>query len=243
MPQALKPRFQFALVVLLAVAVNVGSGLLSDGAKTATGLLLLPWLVTMALMILSFAIIGRLPPIVDWRALLIDQRNKISLSRLQLVVWTILVISTILTEGVLNSVWGQPKPLELAIPSQLWILLGISTTSAVAAPVVLGMKGAALDTNAINGHGWRDIFYGDDTGNADQVDVSKVQQFFFTVVLVGVYAINIGSVLASAIASSSMLTFPPLDSGFIAIMGVSQTAYIAYKAVPQNKTDAPNPGA
>ena len=241
MPHSLAPRFQFALAVILAAGVNIAGGLLSAGEKAATGWMLLPWLATIALLVLCFAIIGRLPPLIDWRGLLIDQRNKIILSRLQLVMWTILVISTILTEGVLNSVWGQAKPLDLAIPSQLWILLGISSTSAIAAPVVLGMKGAALDTNAINGHAWRDIFYGDDTGNADQVDFSKVQQFFFTVILVGAYAINIGSVLASAVASSSMLTFPPLDPGFIAIMGVSQTAYIAYKAVPQNKTDAPGP--
>jgi hypothetical protein len=39
-------------------------------------------------------------------------------------------------------------------------------------------------------------------------------------------------------ASETLLKFPPLDPNFIGIMAVSQVAYIAYKAVPQNKTDA-----
>ncbi len=236
---SLPPRWQFALAVLLIVIVNVGSGLLTVGANAVTGLPLLAWLITMLLMIVCFAIIGRLPPIVDWRGVLIDQRNKMSLSRLQLVMWSILVISTVITDGVLNAVWDRPNPLSLAIPNELWIVLGISTASFVAAPMVLGTKGKDLDTNLPYEHAWRDIFYGDDTGNADQVDFSKVQQFFFTVVLVIEYAVSIGEKLVATIPSSSqLLVFPGLDPGFIGIMAVSQTAYIAYKAIPQNKTDS-----
>ena len=235
---SLPPRWQFALAVLLIVIVNVGGGLLTVGASADTGWMLLPWLFTILLVILCFAIIGRLPPIIDWRGVLIDQRNKMSLSRLQLVVWSILVISAVVTEGVLNAVWGRPSPLSLAIPNELWIVLGISIASFVAAPVVLGTKGNDLDTNLPDQHAWRDIFYGDDTGNADQVDFSKVQQFFFTIVLVVGYAVSIGRTLVAAVPSSSQLVFPGLDPGFIGIMAVSQTAYIAYKAIPQNNTDS-----
>jgi hypothetical protein len=64
-----------------------------------------------------------------------------------------------------------------------------------------------------------------------------VQQFFFTIVLVMTYAAAIGSLIATANPSATLLTFPALDAGFIGIMAVSQTAYIAYKALPQDKTD------
>jgi hypothetical protein len=238
MPKGLQPHYQFGLTVLLIVVINIAVGLMTKGEEVATGWALLPWLITVALLIVCFTIIGRLPPIVDWRGVLIDQRNKMSLSRFQLVLWSISVFSAIITYGVLNAVWGRSSPLALSIPKELWILLGISTTAFVAAPIVLGTKGSSLDTNPPGQHAWRDIFYGDDTGNADQVDFSKVQQFFFTLVLVAVYAVSIGSTLISAIPFSSTLTFPPIDAGFIGIMAVSQTAYIAYKAIPQNNTDA-----
>jgi hypothetical protein len=238
MAKGSSPHYQFGLMMVLIVVINVAGGHLSKGEQVATGWMLLPWLVTAVLLVICFAIIGRLPPIDDWRGVLIDQRNKLSLSRFQLVVWSILVISAIITEGVLNAVWGRSSPLSLAIPKELWILLGISTTAFVAAPLVLGTKGSSLDTNPPGQHAWRDIFYGDDTGNADQVDFSKVQQFSFTFVLVAVYAVSIASTLISAVPSSSTLTFPQIDAGFIGIMAVSQTAYIAYKAVPQSNTDA-----
>jgi len=235
-----KPRCCFALLVALIVVVNVLAGFLTKNLIVASGWVLLPWVLTAVLMVGCFAIIGRVPPVVDWRGVLIDQRNRISLSRLQLAVWSLLVISSITTEGVLNAVWGRAAPLALDVPKELWILLGLSMASFVAAPMVLVPKADvnALFTKPLNQHAWRDIFYGDDTGNADQVDFSKVQQFFFTIVLVVVYATALGAIMASTIPSSGILTFPPLDPNFIGLMAVSQTAYIAYKAMPQNRIDA-----
>jgi hypothetical protein len=88
------------------------------------------------------------------------------------------------------------------------------------------------------------MFYGDETGNADQVDFSKVQQFFLTVVLVVAYATEVVMILLHPSAATTdgkpMLYFPALDTGLVALMGVSQVAYISYKALPQSKTDAGN---
>jgi hypothetical protein len=89
------------------------------------------WALTVLLLIGSFAVVGWLPtgnpPISDWRGVLIDQRNKISLSRFQLVLWSLLVIATIIVEGILNAVWGVKNPLQLSVPPQMWILLGLSS--------------------------------------------------------------------------------------------------------------------
>jgi hypothetical protein len=240
-PLKVPARYEFAVAILVIVAVNVVAGLITRHRLAQQGwLLLTPWILTAACMVWCFALIGRLPPIVDWRGLLIDQRNKISLSRLQLVAWSLLVISAVTTEGILNAVWGRTNPLELGIPAELWVLLGLSAGTFVAAPLVLATKAdrGDLATKAPYQHAWRDIFYGDDTGNSDQVDIGKVQQFFFTVVLVVTYAVAIGSLIATAIPAETLLTFARLDPGFIGIMAVSQTAYIAYKALPQNRIDA-----
>jgi hypothetical protein len=45
-----------------------------------------------------------------WRGLLIDERNKISLSRLQLTLWTIVVLSGFLSAVFSNLAAGQPQP-------------------------------------------------------------------------------------------------------------------------------------
>lgn len=234
----------FGPALLLLIAVNVGGGFLTRDLAPNQGGPLAVWLITLALMVLCLAAIGWMQPINDWRGVLVDQRNKISLSRLQLVLWSIVVVSAVISYGSLNALWGQTHALNLNVPNQLWILLGISTGSFVAAPLVLGTKAAnQLDVNKPNGHCWNDIFFGDDTGNNDRVDFSKVQQFFFTIVLVLVYVVSLGSVLMNANPAATgetpVLTFPALDSGFIGLMAISQTAYIAYKALPQNKTDAP----
>ncbi|HET6183686.1 MAG TPA: hypothetical protein VFA03_08830 [Acetobacteraceae bacterium] len=239
----------FLLLIGGIVAVNLLAGLMSAANADPSGWALLPWGATVACLVGCCAIVGGMPVSAagqparpDWRRILIDQRNKISLSRLQLVLWSLLVISAVTTFGMLNALWGSPKPLALNIPHELWILLGLSSASFVAAPMVLETKaGTCLHTKAEGEYAWWDIFYGDDTGNADQVDFSKVQQFFFTLVLIGVYTIAIGTVLAGAKpAQHPTMVFPALDPGFIGIMTVSQVAYIAYKALPQNKTDAPN---
>ncbi|MFZ2005681.1 MAG: hypothetical protein WB697_18210 [Stellaceae bacterium] len=238
------PRFRFAGLVLAIVLVNIAAGIVSTaewfGGPLPKGpCALAAWFITIVLLMGCFVVVGRIPPVVDWRGVLIDQRNRISLSRTQLVLWTLLVVSAIITEGTLNAIWVEANPLDLQIPSQLWILLGMSSGSAVAAPVVLGIKADAntLSTNALDQHAWRDMFYGDDTGNDDQVDFSKVQQFFFTGVLVMVYGVQ----LAMIMLGQPKLFFPTLDNGFIGLMAVSQVAYIAYKALPQNKTNAAGP--
>jgi hypothetical protein len=250
------PRYQFAGLVLQIVVVNLLAGFCS-GKPAEAGLWVVgAWLITIGLLVGCFAIVGLVPtgnpPISDWRGVLIDQRNRISLSRFQLVLWTLLVISAVITEGTVNALWPSvAHPLSLSIPKELWILLGLSSGATVAAPIVLGAKRAngTLSMRPANGYAWRDIFYGDDTGNDDQVDFSKVQQFFFTVVLVIVYAIEIGSIMMhpavppdAAAGTTAMLFFPGLDPGFLGIMAVSQVAYISYKALPQNQTNAPNPG-
>ena len=260
----MKTFWLFPILVVLIVAVNVAAGF-CDSTSASGYAHVIAWVVTVLLIVGCFALIGKLPtgtpPISDWRGVLIDQRNKISLSRLQLVLWTLLVLSAILTEGTINAISGSCNPLGLAIPNELWILLGLSGTTAVAAPIVLAGKSSAghLDTKAVNDHTWSDMFYGDETGNADQVDFSKVQQFFLTIAVVFVYALEIGAILlhpgncASCATEASTgggttvggicvaaaaLHFPPLSPGILAIIAVSQAAYIAYKAAPHTSTNA-----
>jgi hypothetical protein len=243
-------KYPFAALVILIIALNVGVGWYTQVGAEGRGVsAIIAWLLTVLLLVGCFAVIGSLPtgnpPVSDWKGVIIDQRNRISLSRFQLVVWTLLVVSAVLTEGTLNTFWLKvgDEPLNLAIPSQLWILLGLSAGSAVAAPIVLGTKNGTLYTNSPRNHAWSDMFYGDETGNYDQVDFSKVQQFFFTLILVVVYAVEITKIMMTpgvppGTTLSARLFLPALDNGFLGLMAISQVAYISYKALPQNNTDS-----
>src|SRR5215211_2688717 len=76
-----------------------------------------------------------------WLAALIDERNKMSLSRLQLFIWTVIVISGYFTAAQWNLfVTEKSDPLAVGLPQELWWLLGITTTSFVASPLILNTK-------------------------------------------------------------------------------------------------------
>lgn len=98
------------------------------------------WLVVMALFLAFTLLIGKII-VHTWRGALIDERNKISLARLQALLWTTLVISALLVAGVHNARSDKTGPLNITVPPQLWILLGISVTSLVGSGLIKQEKG------------------------------------------------------------------------------------------------------
>src|SRR5690242_9175502 len=77
-----------------------------------------------------------------WHGVLIDERNRLSLSRLQMVLWTIIVLSGFLIAALWNISRGVDAPLEINVPKELWLLMGISVTSLVGSPLILSTKTA-----------------------------------------------------------------------------------------------------
>ena len=136
-----------------------------------------------------------------WLGVLIDTRNKVSLSRFQLVLWTVVILSGYLTAVLVNLDLGQPLPLNITIPPEVWVLMGISTTSLVGSPLLLNLKRAqmasdadreqslqklaqqSVDTAAVQIQGvvvqnttlraaqWSDLFRGSQMHDAGQVDL------------------------------------------------------------------------
>ena len=100
------------------------------------------WLVTLLLLVAFSAIAGQ-GITGRWSGLLIDERNMMSLSRLQMFFWTTLVLSGLMTAAISNVATNQTDPLAIAVPQELWILMGISTTTLVATPLVLNPKKTA----------------------------------------------------------------------------------------------------
>lgn len=80
--------------------------------------------------------------------ILIDERNQMSLSRFQMVVWMLIILSAYLTialsritAGLLGGeISSITDALSVGIPQELWVLLGISTVSLVGSPLILSEK-------------------------------------------------------------------------------------------------------
>src|ERR671920_266783 len=137
-----KPTHTVALVVLIAAIFVVG---LIPSNQAIPGFNppehgLVAWLVIMVLLGACCVVIG-LGTTGLWRGLLIDSRNRMSLSRLQLLLWTVLVLSAFLTVAMFN-IREDPMadPLNIKVPAQVWGFLGISTTSFVTAATIKSQK-------------------------------------------------------------------------------------------------------
>jgi hypothetical protein len=168
-----------------------------------------------------------------WRGAFIDEQNRISLSRLQLAAWTVVVLSAYLIAALGNLAGGAADPLAIRIDSQIWILLGISTTSLVGSPLLKSNKklqGLLLRYSAPGDSSWADLFRGEETGNEDLLDMGKLQLFYFTVIVVFAYAVALGTELARG--GVPITEFPSLSSGVLALVGISHAGYLMNKVIP-----------
>jgi hypothetical protein len=76
--------------------------------------------------------------------ILINERNLMSLSRFQMILWTVIILSAYLTIA-LERVRAKPSivdALGIGLDQRLWALMGISTASLIGSPLVLSTKKA-----------------------------------------------------------------------------------------------------
>jgi hypothetical protein len=262
-----KPTHTVALVVLNAAIFVVG---LIPSNQAIPGFNppehgLVAWLVIMVLLGACCVVIG-LGTTGLWRGLLIDSRNRMSLSRLQLLLWTVLVLSAFLTVAMFN-IREDPMadPLNIKVPAQVWGLLGISTTSFVTAATIKSQKKnlevtreakdkttAALENVGDNSNKLADpqgalVAY-EQPENASVSDLFKgdevISAAYFDLGKVQVFLFTLIVVFAYAAEVGAMLystrvisALPELSTGIVALLGISHAGYLTAKAVPSNPQD------
>lgn len=245
----------FWILVLfgLAVAANIvrdkkGIG----GSRPVT------WLVTLALFAAILAVAGH-GATGRWDGIFIDRENRISLARFQLILWTLVLVSALMTAGLINAMKpADPTPLNIKISPRIWALLGLGAFTAVAAPLTDDQRRLASRTDSsasadsvkldklrktqglaetpgyegdvlVKKHPrdarWIDLILGDHQA-PNHADVSKVQQLAFTVLLLCVYAL---ALRAKFDGDKDIDAFPEIDTGFIALLGISHAAYLGDK--------------
>jgi hypothetical protein len=243
---------QFSIVFLVAAAIAAGL-LIPPGWNFAAVTALL-----LALMVqIGQAIVGR--PF----GVLIDALNIVSLARFQMAVWTVLILSAYMAHAFARIMKGDGMDaLDITIDGHLWVLMGISTTSLVAAPLILNTKkdkdpddGVVAKTAVAAGESeaevttnrqgivyantakvdarLTDMFQGDEIGNTTHVDLAKVQMFYFTVVSAVVF---FAAVFHNLLVNGDLTQLPKLSDGFVAILGISHAGYLGSKGVDHTPT-------
>ncbi len=220
------------------------------------------WMATVGLLIAFSVVMGH--GITGlWYGILIDERNKVSLSRLQLMLWLFVVLSGFITAVLSNLAAEQVAPMAITVPRALWILMGISVTSLLGSALIKGSKSRhiadkeevkytftllanqGIDIGTLLTRGqivantdfqcarWADLFMGEETGNAGHLDLAKVQLFYFTLILILAYTLTLSSVFTSDITRID--TLPTLNTDIVILMAISHAGYLIHKALPHSQ--------
>ncbi len=222
----------------------------------------LNWILVAALMILFVAVLG---VATNGRAagILINEQKLMSLSRFQMVLWTIIIISGYFVIAI-SRIGETANPLLIAIDPNVWILLGISATSLVGTPMLLsnkkqkepadktksfsaankayGYTGDVIEANRVGvlyGNAdvsearFTDIFEGDEVANTSFIDVAKVQMFFFTAVVAIAYSAELLHLIMTADLAVDNIALPLIDEGLVTLMGISNAGYLGGKMITQ----------
>ncbi len=183
--------------------------------------------------------------------ILVDSRNRMSLSRFQMTVWTILIVSAFFVVAVKNGT------MDIYIAPEIWALLGISVGSTAGSVIVNANKAKKQPNQAdvtvksrvdslphkrmgvlavMEKPQFKQMFLGEEVVDHDHVDIAKVQMFFFTIAAVGGYAVALWGVDFSAqpagLEETHKTYFPLLSTSIVALLGISHTGYLTVKAAP-----------
>lgn len=168
----------------------------------------------------------------DWRGILVDDRNKISLARVQLFLWTAILLSGYLVAVLANVGLGRAQPLVVAVPHTVWAALGVSTASLAAAPFALARNAGTVATNDhVSDATWRDLVSDEIAGYETGIDLGKVQMALATFVLVVAYAVVLGQSLGAS--QDRMASLPDTSDAFVILLAISHGAYLAKKSAPR----------
>lgn len=246
-----------ALLIIICILILMPTRLFS-GIPMQT-----QWIMVLLLLTIFTLIAGHWITGVFYGAF-VNDRNRMSLSQIQLVLWTLLVLGTYLSAVFINLSFSVAQPLEITIPGELWILMGISTTSLIGSPLLSsrkkgqkvdihdeakamnvlsdqGRKPANLDANGgliankkPADAAWSELFEADEISRAGRLDISKIQMFFFTLIIALVYATALASSIAS-VDKTGFRAFPEIDESMIALLGISHAGFLTSRAVPERE--------
>lgn len=160
--------------------------------------------------------------------LLVGKDNRLSLSKFQGVIWTLVAITSFITLKMVDIYCGVPINTE--IPPNLLVLLGMNATTLVLAKGITSYSTARgnLKITSVSSS-VSDLYMADDNKNPDLI---KFQMLCWTVVALVVYFINFFSQCGGEVTSAG---FPDIDGSLLYLMVIGQGVYLGDKALNVNK--------
>ncbi len=98
------------------------------------------WIICALLLLATLFLLGRHGKGV-WFGTLLNRENRLDLARLQLIVWTIILLAAIHVTLVSNLL--STSRLTLTIPAEIWVLLGIDIVTLTSTSIIFGSKRAS----------------------------------------------------------------------------------------------------
>jgi hypothetical protein len=196
----------------------------------------------------------------------INERNLMILSRFQLAIWTIIILSGFFLIAIGRIRAGSDDPLAIAMDWHLWALMGISTASLIGSPLILNSKkdqqpapevmnkaavilkepqaeieknreGLLYSNTDIGDASFADMFQGDEVQNTYHLDLAKVQMFIFTIIAATAYSAALWNLFDQAKgAPGGLEMMPGVSDGIIALLGISHLGFLSSKGVAHTKT-------
>lgn len=193
--------------------------------------------------------------------ILIDERNLMSLSRFQSILWTIIILGSYLVISLERvKAGGIAEPLNIEINWQLWVLMGISMTSLVASPLILSNKKIKEPTssNQINAvaqslgistdklkQTCEGILYQNSTPQeavftdifqgdelADTVCIDLAKvQMFIFTIVAAVSYVILQYHILATTEPKDIVSLPVLSEGFLTMLGISHAGYLTSKTI------------
>jgi hypothetical protein len=211
------------------------------------------WIVVMITLTAFTLVVGRGVTGV-WKGVFVDERLRMSLSRVQMSAWTIVIVAAFGTIAIARVQNDAATAMDIGVPETVWLLLGITTTSLIGSPLIRNAKkntpinkvralaliehqkvgpnavthdGQVVKNRSIDEASFADLFMGENVDNFTLFDVGKLQMFFFTVLSVLAYAVAIGQSLRAPDLPTAL---PDVGSGMLPILGISHAGYLMSKA-------------
>lgn len=196
--------------------------------------LFVAWAISAALLLVVAALLG-------WWArrslcgILVDSRGRYSLSQLQVVLWSIVVLSLIAGVACARLVAAPATALDFDIPAELLTVMGIALGSGAASMALKAQKDVSHPERiAASDDGDRprlsQMFLLEEGEMADQaVDVTKFQNFWITVVVVAAYVGLVVSTFRELASSADITALPTFSGTLLTLLGISHAGYLAGK--------------
>ncbi len=184
------------------------------------------WIVSALVLIVIAILLGWTSKKV-WYGILLDAYNKVSLSQLHTVLWTILILSLVIGVVIARATVSV-DPVGFRIPDEVLTLVGITYGSTVLATAIKASK--KLDRREAGQRSLKQLWTVDEgSGKDEDIDVTKFQNL--VLIVIGVLAYIVTAVIEfNALESvSDVVALPTLDSSWVTLLGISYGAYIAGK--------------